>query len=82
MTRSEFDSLTMFEKADIVFQKETYLNTREYYNQNINLYLVNDLYVEVWYKPGENQISEIKTAKAKGLSLYKTPVNLNTLLEE
>jgi hypothetical protein len=81
MSRAEFDKLTLFEKAELVFQKDSYVDSREYYNQSINLYLWGGLYVEVWYKPGENAISDITSASAQNLSLYNVPLDLNSLFE-
>jgi hypothetical protein len=56
MHREAFNSLSLDEKADLVFQKDSYVDTREYYNQTINLYLIKEFYVEVWYLPNKNKI--------------------------
>ena len=44
------------------------------------LYLVDGFYVEVWYLPNENRIVDITLPTSNQLSLYKTPLNLNSLL--
>lgn len=80
MHRDKFNSLTLAEKADIVFQKDSFIDTREYYNQSINLYLVHGFYVEVWYNSTENKIVAISLPETKELSLYNSPINLSGLL--
>jgi hypothetical protein len=79
MHRDAFNSLSLDEKADFVFQKDSFIDTREYYGQTISLYLVNGFYVEVWYLPNENKILDISLPTAAQLSLYKSPVNLKGL---
>jgi hypothetical membrane protein len=81
MSRTEFDRLTTFEKAEIVFQKDSHVDSTVYYNQTISLYLVDGLYVEIWYKPEENEISDITSASAQNLSLYNVHLDLNSLFE-
>lgn len=79
MHKDAFNSLSLDEKADIVFQKDSFVDTREYYNQTINLYLVKGFYVEVWYLPSENTISDITLPTSAQLSLYKSPIKLKGL---
>lgn len=59
MHQDAFNSLSPDEKADLVFQKDSFVDTRVYYGQTINLYLVSGFYVEVWYLPSENRIGDI-----------------------
>ena len=80
MHKDAFNSLTLEEKADLVFQKDSFVCTRVYCGQTISLYLVNGFYVEVWYLPNENRIVDISLPTSNQLSLYKTPLNLNSLL--
>ena len=82
MHRDAFNSLSLDKKADLVFQKDSFVDTREYYNQTINLYLVEGYYVEVWYLPTENRISDICLPSTAQLSLYKSPVNLDSFLKK
>ena len=80
MHKDAFNSLSLDEKADLVFQKDSFVDTRGYYGQIINLHLVNGFYVEVWYLPNENRIVDITLPTSNQLSLYKTPLNLNSLI--
>ena len=41
MHKDAFNSLSIDEKADLVFQKDSFVDTRGYYGQTISLYLVN-----------------------------------------
>ena len=47
----EFILLPDHDKADIVWQQGTYLMYRDLNGLKINLYGVEDFYVEVWYNP-------------------------------
>ena len=80
MHKDVFNSLSLDEKADLVFQKDSFVDTRGYYGQTISLHLVNGFYVEVWYLPNENRIVDISLPTSNQLSLYKTPLNLNSLI--
>ncbi len=49
---------------------------REYYNHRINLYSLNDFFIEVWYSPGENKIEKIEMLESeKTLDLYIDKMN-------
>jgi hypothetical protein len=65
MHKDAFSSLTLEEKADLVFQKDSFVCTRVYCGQTISLYLVNGFYVEVWYLPNENKILDISLPTAE-----------------
>jgi len=56
---SKFKDFTLSEKFEIINQKGKYLGVREYYNHLINLYDVDDTFIEVWYFPVENKIVKI-----------------------
>lgn len=79
MHKDAFKSLSLDEKADLILQKDSFVDTREYYNQTINLYLIHGFYVEVWYLPSENKISDISLPTSDQLNLYNIPVNLEDL---
>ena len=54
-----FIQLSDREKADMVLQQGTFLMTRELHGLKINLYAVEDFYVEVWYNPEPYYIQKI-----------------------
>jgi hypothetical protein len=55
----KFKDSTLSEKFEIINQKGKYLGVREYYNHFINLYIVDETFIEVWYFPAENKIVNI-----------------------
>ena len=70
MTKTEFQELS-FDQKGIVFAEGKYIAAREYYNHKINLYSLYDFFVEVWYFPPENRITDIKAVtNDKTLDIY------------
>lgn len=66
-----FPNLTLAEKGNLVFNEGNYLAVRQYYGYFINLYLVEDTFVEVWYQREENKIEKIEILDdMKKLDLY------------
>jgi hypothetical protein len=56
----EFNQLRLSEKFELINNGGKYLGVREYYNYFINMYLVDDTFIEVSYFPTENKIAEIE----------------------
>jgi hypothetical protein len=68
---THFNNSILSEKFDLINQKGKYLGVREYYNHFINLYLVDDTFIEVWYFLAENKIEKIEIIEdQKILDLY------------
>jgi hypothetical protein len=66
-----FIKLTSSKKFELISNEGKYLGVREYYNHFINLYLVDDTFIEVWYFPAENKIEKIEIiVDQKILDLY------------
>ncbi len=62
---------SLSDKFNYITQKGKYLGVREYYNHFINLYLVDDTFIEVWYFPAENKIEKNEIVEdQKILDLY------------
>ena len=59
MKLSEFKQLSLSAKGEIVFQEGKFIKSREYYNQRLCLYSLEEFFAEVWYEPGNNQIHRI-----------------------
>jgi hypothetical protein len=71
-----FDKYSLSEKFNLINQKGKYLGVREYYNHTINLYLVDDTFIEVWYFPAENKIVKIEILEdQKKLDLFIDSMN-------
>ena len=60
----EFIQLKEREKADITWQLGTFLMSRDTDGLKINLYGVDDFYVEVWYNPELNYIQKISAFRS------------------
>jgi hypothetical protein len=59
-----------------IFIKGKYIGVRIYYNYTINLYLLDDIFYEVWYSPESNEIEKIdKLDDEKKLDLYIQHMN-------
>ena len=59
MKLSEFKKLSLNAKGEIVFQLGKFIKSREYYNQRLCLYSLDDYFAEVWYDPDGNHIHRI-----------------------
>ena len=76
ISKTKFKKLSIYLKGEYVFQEGKYIGVREYYNHSINLYSLNDFFVEVWYSPTENKIEKIEVLESeKTLDLYIDKMN-------
>ena len=60
-TLYEFNVLSDNEKADIVWKHGKFLTNRVVEGNAINLYTLNDFYVEIWYDQSSNEIIKIRS---------------------
>lgn len=63
MSREEFSSLPIHQKIRILFIKGTFVVGIRYYRHKINLYLLEDEYVEVFYNHKLDRIDRIEYLK-------------------
>ena len=56
----KFSCCGLSEKFELINNEGKYLGVREYYNHFINLYLVEDTFIEVSYFPTKDKIAEIE----------------------
>lgn len=70
-----FDELPFYDKVFSVIKHGAFLGSIDYYNQKVDLYHVNGLYVELFYHPVTAKIAHIQLAEPKRLHLY-SPMNL------
>lgn len=66
----DFDTLSKHEKVEIVFQKAKYVGNIRYYKKTLMLYQLDDIFFEVWYEKGKNEVVDIMIADKNRLHLY------------
>lgn len=80
MTIEEFNSLPFELKFEEVFSEGEYLDSRDYYNQILHLFMINTvletLLIEVYFQPGDSQIVKIEAVDDEVLGLYGDDVVL------
>ena len=59
MLWSEFNNLSLIEKARSLYLHGTFITSIRYYKHKINLYLIGDYYVEVFYNPKVDTVDRI-----------------------
>lgn len=64
ITLYEFNILPDNEKADTVWEYGVFLLNRVVEGNAINLYSLNDFYVEIWYDQPNNKIIKIRSFKS------------------
>ena len=63
MSREEFSSLPIHQKIRILFIEGTFVVGIRYYRHKVNLYLLEDEYVEVFYNHKLDKIDRIEYLK-------------------
>jgi hypothetical protein len=77
----DFNTLSIDQRAAIVWSCGSFIDALLYYDQTISLYSVNKDFVEVWSDPRDNnRITKISTAKEDQLKKFLACVNLSRLL--
>lgn len=77
----EFIALDMEKKADTVWYHATYLTWRSWYKGKVNLYALEDFYVEVYYDNEFNCVDDIRSFKSIDcLDGYLDRIDLFSLL--
>ena len=64
ITHSEFMALPLQEKVRLLFQNGNFIVAIRYYGYKINLYLLNNFYVEVFYNHKRDMIERIELLPA------------------
>lgn len=60
MTINEFKKLSQKQQAIEIFNNGKHITIRHENGYIVNLYLVDDIFVEIWYKQERNQIDRIE----------------------
>jgi len=59
MILTDFKNLSLQEKGKKALLEGKFIASREYYNQRLVLYDMEDFFAEVWYEPNKNKIHRI-----------------------
>jgi hypothetical protein len=71
-----FTNLTISQKYDFISKKGKYIGVRQYYNYYINLYLLDDVFYELWFFRDNNTVEKIEAmGNEKKLDLYISNMN-------
>lgn len=68
--KSAFGILSLDQKYEYISENGKYIGVREYYNYFINLYLVEDLFIELWLFSPTNLIEKIEILDDQKLDLH------------
>ena len=66
----EFETLSIDEKARMVFEKGMFVSKSEYHQLDISLYRLGSEFVELWYNPVVDRITRIEELKNKAINPY------------
>jgi hypothetical protein len=80
MKITDFDSLTIDEKARLILSQGIYVSKSEFTKLEISLYRIEDEFVEIWYEPVSGKVLQIDYLKNKAINPYLkhlTAGNLN-----
>jgi hypothetical protein len=81
MTESDFLLLDVNPRADKVWADGEFIGSREYYGYKIVLYVLERLYVEVWYFIATNKIEKVEPiSNSKDLNHYLKDVDIENLM--
>ena len=64
ITHKEFNALPLKDKVRLLFQNGNFIVAIRYYGYKINLYLLNNFYVEVFYNHKQDMIERIELLPA------------------
>jgi hypothetical protein len=64
INHKEFSALPLNDKVALLFQKGNFIVAIRYYGYKINLYLLHNFYVEVFYNHKKDQIERIELLPA------------------
>lgn len=60
ISKTDFSNLTLKSKIRYVYLEGTFLMDIRYYGYKINLYMLNNFYVEVFYNHKEDRIEKVE----------------------
>lgn len=80
MSSHQFMSLSLRNKIDILYREGTFVVSIRYYGYKINLYLLEDYYVEVFYNHKDDRIEKISLLESthSRMKFYADQISLPT----
>jgi hypothetical protein len=70
-SKNEINNLSLSDHFELISSKGKYIGVRVYYNYTINLYLLDNVFYELWYFRPTNVIERIDILEdEKTLNLY------------
>lgn len=79
MKITDFDNLTIDEKARLILSKGVYVSKSEFFQLEISLYRIEDEFVEIWYEPISGRVLQIDYLKNKAVNPYLKHLSANNL---
>lgn len=78
MTRDRFLSLSMSEKAKWLYFNGQLITSIRYYGYKVNLYLLEKVYIEVFYNHAKDHVDRIEPldVKSKRMNFYADQIKL------
>jgi hypothetical protein len=70
MKTTQFNNLTMVDRAWLIYDFGEFLMSIEYYDYRINLYSLNSQFIEMFQNIDSRQIEKIQIASYNGLDKY------------
>jgi hypothetical protein len=70
MKPAEFDNLSTDEKARMILSRGVYVSKSEFFQLEISLYRIDDVFVELWYELINGRIFKIDYLKHKKVNPY------------
>jgi len=80
MSTSEYVRLSLNDRAQILWDQGTYLETVVYYGQTVKLYSLHSFFVEVFYSPVTQSIEKIEVAYKDDLKKYLGRIGFECIL--
>jgi hypothetical protein len=75
----DFENLPIDLRAQIVWTRGKFVDHIIYYNQKVNLYSIDEFFIEIFYDGEKNEISRISLVTDQGITKYISNINLDSL---
>jgi hypothetical protein len=79
MKTTQFNNLTMVDRAWLVYDFGEFLMSIEYYDYRINLYSLNGQFIEIFQNIETRQIERIQGVSYKGIDKYLSRIIVGSL---